>query len=149
DGKTARGFKSILALMHGWQQKNLKDFPELKEFPDLNEQADNVASRTAAVLAGPLRGVALVELDRKLVAGVVEALRLEFDSEYGGFGSPERKFRGPKFPTPPSLLLLQHEATRTKSPDLANMVRKTLDRMARGGIYDQVGGGFHRYSTER
>jgi uncharacterized protein YyaL (SSP411 family) len=79
----------------------------------------------------------------------VDALRMEFDSEFGGFGSPDRKFRGPKFPTPPSLLLLQQEAARTQSADLTGMVRKTLDRMARGGIYDQVGGGFHRYSTER
>jgi uncharacterized protein YyaL (SSP411 family) len=143
DGKTARGFKSILTLMHDWQQKKVKDFP------DINEQADNLAERTAHVLAGMLRGVALVDLDRKLVGEVVDALREEFDPEFGGFGSRKREFRGTKFPTPPYLVLLQHEAARTKSDELAGMVRKTLDRMAMGGIYDQVGGGFHRYSTER
>src|SRR5438477_7270705 len=66
DGKTARGFKSILALMHDWRQKKLKDFP------DLNEQADNLANRTAEVLAGMVRGVALVDLDRQLVGAVVD-----------------------------------------------------------------------------
>jgi uncharacterized protein YyaL (SSP411 family) len=143
DGKTLRGFKSILTLMHDWQLKKVKDFP------DLNEQADEVARRTADALAGMVRGVALVDLDRKLVGGAVDALREEFDPEFGGFGSRERKFRGPKFPTPPYLVLLQHEAARTKSAELAGMVRLTLDRMATGGIYDQLGGGFHRYSTER
>src|SRR4029077_15896282 len=38
---------------------------------------------------------------------------------------------------------------RTKSKEIDEMVQTTLDRMARGGIYDQLGGGFHRYSTER
>src|SRR5262249_29719420 len=73
----------------------------------------------------------------------------EYDKEYGGFGSPQRRFRGPKFPTPPVLGLLQREAARTKSPDLAEMLKVTLDHMARGGIYDHLAGGFHRYSTER
>src|SRR5262249_29657763 len=59
------------------------------------------------------------------------------------------RFRGPKFPTPPLLALLQSEAVRTTSAELADMVHFTLDRMAQGGIYDQLGGGFHRYSTER
>ncbi|HTU91083.1 MAG TPA: hypothetical protein VMF69_13480, partial [Gemmataceae bacterium] len=71
------------------------------------------------------------------------------DPEYGGFGSPARSFRGPKFPTPPRLALLQHEARRQKAKELDDIVALTLDRMARGGIYDQLGGGFHRYSTER
>jgi uncharacterized protein YyaL (SSP411 family) len=47
------------------------------------------------------------------------------------------------------LLLLQYEAARTKSADLDAMVAFTLDHMARGGMYDHLGGGFHRYSTER
>src|SRR5262249_23125843 len=66
-----------------------------------------------------------------------------------GFGSAARKFRGTKFPQPSALSLLLDEAKRTKSDELAQMVSRTLDRMALGGIYDQLGGGFHRYSTER
>ncbi|MHB8567803.1 MAG: thioredoxin domain-containing protein [Nitrososphaerales archaeon] len=66
-----------------------------------------------------------------------------FDQEYGGFGN------SPKFPTPSNLFFLMrfHLRDRAKAPLL--MVLKTLDAMAKGGIYDQVGGGFHRYSTDR
>ncbi len=79
----------------------------------------------------------------------MDALKDRFDRAYGGFGSSMRGFRGPKFPVPPSLLLLQHEAARSGSKDMDEMVQITLDHMARGGIYDHLGGGFHRYSTER
>jgi uncharacterized protein YyaL (SSP411 family) len=134
------GFKSVLRKMHELQGSKAKE---------LQEQADEVAERTTVALAGAARGVALVELKRGLVEGAVEAAKDEYDKTHGGFGSPERRFRGPKFPTPPILGLLQTEAARGKSPELAEMVHFTLDRMARGGIYDQLGGGFHRYSTER
>ena len=79
----------------------------------------------------------------------MDALKDRFDRAYGGFGSAARGFRGPKFPMPPSLLLLQHEAARVGRRTLDEMVAITLDHMARGGIYDHLGGGFHRYSTER
>ena len=83
----------------------------------------------------------------------VDALKDQFDRIYGGFGSAERNFRGPKFPMPSALLLLQHEADRNVGAGLPRpydeMVQITLDHMARGGVYDQLGGGFHRYSTER
>jgi uncharacterized protein YyaL (SSP411 family) len=139
DGKTVRGLKSLLKTVHGWQSEKGKD---------LAKQADELAEKTAAALAAG-RGIGLVELDRDLVTGVTDDLTEEFDRVHGGFGSPSRKFQGTKFPTPPYLRLLQAEAERTKSKDLAGMVTLTLDRMACGGIYDQLGGGFHRYSTER
>jgi uncharacterized protein YyaL (SSP411 family) len=142
EGQKVHGFKSILKIVQEAQAKRPKE---------VAEAADEIAERTTTALTGLLRGVALVELDRDLVAGAVDALRESFDPEYGGFGSPERKFRGTKFPTPPSLQLLQHEAARAEAPALGprHMVERTLDAMARGGIYDHLGGGFHRYSTER
>jgi uncharacterized protein YyaL (SSP411 family) len=140
DGQTVRGFKSLLKVVAQFQ----KDQPE-----DLTKQADKVAEATTDALAGLTRARAIVVLDRSLVSASVEAIREEFDEEHGGFGSPARKFRGTKFPVPPYLLLLQSEAARTKSPNLTTIVRTTLDHMARGGIYDHLGGGFHRYSTER
>src|SRR5207237_8655705 len=73
----------------------------------------------------------------------------EYEPLDGRFGAPARKFRGTKFPQPSGLEFLLDEANRTKSDELAQMVTRTLDHMARGGIYDQLGGGFHRYSTER
>ena len=94
-------------------------------------------------------GLPLADLDRGLVAAAVESIKTEYDSEYGGFGSPGRGFRGTKFPVPPYLQLALYEADRTHSSELTEIVTGTLDHMARGGIYDQLGGGFHRYSTER
>ncbi len=140
DGGTMPGLKTVIAAV-----KKVRD----EKPKDLDDQADEIAKRTTELLAGQSRGAELVGLDRDLVSGAVDALKDQFDHTYGGFGSAARSFRGPKFPMPPSLLLLQHEAARAKSKDLDEMVRITLDHMARGGVYDHVGGGFHRYSTER
>jgi uncharacterized protein YyaL (SSP411 family) len=139
DGETVRGFKSILKSM-------LTLHKDRKEA--LEKQAAAVAMRTAEALAST-RGKAIVALDRKLVEGVTEALAEEFDKRHGGFGNAERKFKGTKFPMPAYLIFLQNEAARAKSKQAAEMVEVSLDRMARGGIYDHLGGGFHRYSTER
>ncbi len=70
-----------------------------------------------------------------------EALARQFDRDWGGFGS------APKFPSPANLFLLQELAG--EAPELAQMLAATLDAMARGGLYDQLGGGFHRYATDR
>jgi uncharacterized protein YyaL (SSP411 family) len=134
------GFKAILRRVHDLHRKK----PRV-----LTDQAETVAKRTAEALAGMSRGIALVELDRELIKGVIEDVESEFDKVHGGFGNPAGMFRGPKFPMPSYLVLLQNEARRSKSKDLSSTVDLTLDRMARGGIYDQLGGGFHRYSTER
>ncbi|MGI6208973.1 MAG: thioredoxin domain-containing protein, partial [Anaerolineae bacterium] len=71
-----------------------------------------------------------------------EALARQFDSDHGGFGE------APKFPHPSALEFLLQRQARTEDSDLLEMVTFTLERMARGGIYDQLGGGFHRYSTD-
>jgi uncharacterized protein YyaL (SSP411 family) len=135
------GFKTIL--------KAVRD--AYKEKPEaLQKQADDLAGRTRFALANAgVPGIAIVDLNRELIGDVVEALKEEFDSEHGGFGSPKRKFKGPKFPTPCRLEFLLHEGRRSKDAKVIDMVRLTLDQMAAGGIYDQIGGGFHRYSTER
>jgi uncharacterized protein YyaL (SSP411 family) len=140
DGQKVRGFKSLLQHIHEFH----KDHAD-----DLRKQADTVAEETRTALAGAARGVPLIDLDRDLVTEVVVRLKGEFDKVHGGFGNPARQFKGTKFPVPPHLLLLQREAARTKDKDLDEMVHVTLDHMARGGIYDHLGGGFHRYSTER
>lgn len=71
-----------------------------------------------------------------------EQLRDAFDSVYGGFGS------SPKFPTPHNYTFLLRWWKRSNDPTALEMVEKTLERMGRGGMYDQLGGGFHRYSTD-
>jgi uncharacterized protein YyaL (SSP411 family) len=66
-----------------------------------------------------------------------------FDAKNGGFG------RSPKFPSTMKLRVLLRIAHRTGSKKPLAMVESTLEHMARGGIYDHLGGGFHRYSTDR
>lgn len=67
---------------------------------------------------------------------------LSFDEDNGGFGS------APKFPTPHNLLFLINYADVKNEPKSRKMVEKTLIQMYRGGIYDHIGGGFCRYSTD-
>ncbi len=81
-------------------------------------------------------------LDRGLIDAAMGQLRRSFDSTYGGFG------QAPKFPHPMDLQLLLVEYQRTRQAGLIDMVRLTLDRMAAGGIYDHLGGGFARYSVD-
>jgi len=70
-------------------------------------------------------------------------LKNDFDNIYGGFGN------APKFPTPHNLLFLLRYWHVTKDAVALEMVEKTLDCMYRGGIYDHIGFGFSRYSTDR
>ena len=65
-----------------------------------------------------------------------------FDSRWGGFG------RAPKFPTPHNLIFLMRYANRTKNRAAMKMAEVTLEAMYRGGLFDHVGGGFSRYSTD-
>ena len=66
----------------------------------------------------------------------------QFDDQHGGMGMQ------PKFPQPMTYELLLRYYLRTEEPQALEIVELTLDRMANGGIYDQIGGGFHRYSTD-
>jgi uncharacterized protein YyaL (SSP411 family) len=80
--------------------------------------------------------------DDAALTAAVALLEGDFDTRWGGFGS------APKFP--PSMLLefLLREAARTRSLEAITMAEWTLTAMARGGIYDQLGGGFARYSVD-
>ena len=72
-----------------------------------------------------------------------EQLRSRYDADLGGFGT------APKFPTPHNLLFLLRYWNRTGSTEALGMVETTLQAMRRGGIWDHVGYGFHRYSTDQ
>ncbi|UCC49417.1 MAG: thioredoxin domain-containing protein, partial [Gemmatimonadota bacterium] len=87
---------------------------------------------------GPPLAVGEAELRSAL-----EDYKRDFDPEYGGFGS------APKFPPAVGLQLLLRLHRRFGDPQALTMVRKTLEAMARGGMYDHIGGGFARYSTDR
>jgi hypothetical protein len=82
-------------------------------------------------------------LTRDILDAAFRELRTEFDPGHGGLG------RAPKFPQPMAFDFLLRYWRRCGAPDALAMVRRTLTRMARGGIYDQLGGGFHRYAVDQ
>lgn len=79
---------------------------------------------------------------RQLVEQAYAQLARQFDHKWGGFGG------APKFPTPHNLLFLMRYADIMQEPNAMKMVEITLEDMASGGIFDQIGGGFSRYSTD-
>jgi uncharacterized protein YyaL (SSP411 family) len=81
-------------------------------------------------------------LDENLLVRAVAALRMQFEPRHGGFGG------APKFPPTMTLDFALRSWARTGEPETLHMVTHTFRRMARGGIYDQVGGGFARYSVD-
>jgi uncharacterized protein YyaL (SSP411 family) len=81
-------------------------------------------------------------LSPELLRGAGKLLARAFDPRFGGFG------QAPKFPHPMELRLLLRIARRFDDDTALEMVRTSLDQMAMGGLYDQLGGGFHRYSTD-
>jgi uncharacterized protein YyaL (SSP411 family) len=82
------------------------------------------------------------ELGKDTLDDAYEKLALRFDAKNGGFGS------APKFPSPHNLLFLLRYWKRTGEKNALVMVEKSLRSMRSGGIFDQVGFGFHRYSTD-
>jgi uncharacterized protein len=82
------------------------------------------------------------QLDSKILQDTYNRLKLDFDQDNGGFGT------APKFPTPHKLLFLLRYYNQTGEEKALEMVEKTLRKMRLGGIFDQVGLGFHRYSTD-
>jgi uncharacterized protein YyaL (SSP411 family) len=83
------------------------------------------------------------ELDRPVLDQAFGELLKRFDKTYGGFSN------APKFPTPHNFSFMLRYWKRTANEEALKMVEKTLQEMRWGGIFDQVGFGFHRYSTDR
>ena len=81
-------------------------------------------------------------LDQNILRIAYTQLKTRYDNKEGGFGST------PKFPTPHNLLFLLRIWKRTGDKEALGMVEKTLREMRKGGIYDHIGFGFHRYSTD-
>ena len=105
---------------------------------DLIASADEIAAALRKTPGSPTE----LEPDRSLLQEGYEELAVRFDEVNGGFGS------APKFPTPYNLLFLVRFWKRTGKSHARDMVEKTLEAMRMGGICDQIGGGFHRYSTD-
>ncbi len=86
--------------------------------------------------------IAEADLSKNLLDKAFQSSIKNFDSVNGGFGG------APKFPPPMSLEFLLRYYKRTKNKSALKMVEKTCQKMASGGIYDQLGGGFHRYTVD-
>ncbi|RLT43395.1 MAG: thioredoxin domain-containing protein [Chloroflexi bacterium] len=107
---------------------------------DIEGQAERL---TAALARSGAIAASGDNLDTQILIEAVSKLQQYFDDQYGGFGSQ------PKFPQPMTLDFAMSQYARTGDPDILSMAETTLAKMAEGGIYDQLGGGFHRYSVDR
>ncbi len=105
------------------------------------EQAQMVESAIARAESASAGGG---KVSATVIDAILESARRMFDEVNGGFGS------APKFPHPAALDLVMEEYARTGSgnEDLRTIFVRTLEKMARGGVYDQLAGGFHRYSVD-
>ncbi|MEN6374537.1 MAG: thioredoxin domain-containing protein [Smithella sp.] len=100
------------------------------------------AANHAVSIIGKMNDVIAAELSKKDLTVVFQELDAQFDEMNGGFGP------APKFPMPHQIMFLLRYSLWTGEKKALEMASKTLDLMARGGIYDQLGFGFHRYSTD-
>jgi uncharacterized protein len=133
------GFPELLERVSGYWQEHREE---------IRQHAEGVREAFAAVWEAPTAGEAGAEaLDGEPLQRARRELSETFDKEHGGFGG------APKFPHPTNLLrLLRHWRSTAlgESPDLEAlyMATSTLQQMAEGGIYDQLGGGFCRYAVD-
>ncbi len=124
------GFKRVLAaIADAFRAKREEVAQQADVVLDTIGQAETFAGRGGAV---PPQIVPAV---------VASALRI-FDPGHGGFGT------APKFPHPSTMEVILHRYARSGDERLKEVITTTLEHMARGGVYDQLAGGFHRYSTD-
>ena len=107
------------------------------------EEVNNASEEILKILKKSSTASPGKEIDESFLKITYLQLKDRYDSKNGGFG------KAPKFPTPHNLLFLLRFWKRTDNKQALEMVEKTLKAMKQGGIYDHVGHGFHRYSTDR
>lgn len=128
-------------------QPGMPSFPQILEaVADAWENRRDDVAKGSARLLEALRATSNVQDDAAAdEATLIEAARVlgnRFDGRWGGFG------RAPKFPQPVTLDFLMVEHVRSGRPALLEMAVHTLRQMAKGGMRDHLGGGFHRYSVD-
>ncbi len=142
------GSAGFLTIVNGVARAWGKDRPAIDKAADAVTRA--LQERLKVAAEGQRRGIP----PRSAVARGEAQLADQFDAEYGGFGFSADNPRRPKFPEPVNLVFLLDQHHRGGQSGAAQksaleMVTVTLEHMARGGIRDQLGGGYHRYSTDR
>ncbi len=137
DGRT--GFLTVASrIMELWTDKQ----------ETLSGSAAMIA-REVRRLSGPMILAEPKELTRELLEAVVAGIEGRYDPEYGGVDFNQRRPDGPRFPNVPRLQFLLALHAENPRPEILKIVDHTLTAMAKGGIRDHLGGGFHRYSTDR
>ncbi len=127
------GFPTILDAVHeAWVTRET----------EVIESANQVSDTIELATSRGFRALTATPLDRSLTTAALDYLRTTYSPADGGFGG------APKFPSPANLEFLLSEYERAADESLLKMVTYTLDRMAYGGMYDQIGGGFHRYAVD-
>jgi uncharacterized protein YyaL (SSP411 family) len=117
--------------------------PQIREvWKTKRTELETVGKELKQQIATQLEATPESQLGNAELCNAYEQLFLRFDRDNGGFGG------APKFPSPHNLLFLLRYGNRTKEKTAWIMVEKTLRAMRLGGIFDQVGFGFHRYSTD-
>ncbi len=123
------GFERVLlSIADAWKNRR-------QELADSSQKLSEVLAN----LSGPTEKETL---SPEMLKGGFDHFRATFDGTNGGFGA------APKFPQPINMSMLLSYWHRTDNTQALQMVEKTLDAMAKGGIYDHIGGGFHRYATD-
>jgi hypothetical protein len=124
------GFGHVLLTMaHAYRDRHEEVLESADSVVAAIEYNESFSGRSADLHAG-------------IVEKLVESALQQFDKHNGGFGTQ------PKFPHPSILDLLLDYATRSADQGAHNVARLTLDKMASGGMYDHLAGGFHRYSVD-
>ncbi len=130
DSRGMAGFARVLLSVHrAWEERH-------------EEIVESAHAMTEQLRAFGSMSKGAGSLDFKLLDQAARTLMRNFDPIHGGFG------RAPKFPHPMDLRVLLRHHSRTGDDQALHVVRHTLRKMAQGGIYDHLGGGFARYSTD-
>jgi uncharacterized protein len=124
------GFERVLrSMVDAWKTRRDEVVESAGSVVEAIEYNENFAGRAGS-------------LDMSIVDKMVASALEKFDRHHGGFGAQ------PKFAHPSAIDLLLDVAGRADNPEAKETATVTLEKMARGGVYDQLGGGFHRYSVD-
>lgn len=115
---------------------------------DLTQTAELISSHVRR-LTRPGVELSDVDLSQQLVQSAVAAVKSLYDPVWGGVDFDAERPNNARFPNVPRLQVALDVYESTREPELLEIVNHSLTRMARGGIRDHLGGGFHRYSTDR
>ncbi len=130
NGKACHRFTRVCTVISdAWQQRRA--------------ELDDAASQLTDAISSELPAAQGSEIDGSTFAAALEQLAASFDRDRGGFGG------APKFPPSAAISFLCRADLREPDDATLAMITTTLDAMAAGGMYDQIGGGFARYSVDR